>query len=82
MATFPSADLTVAGIGAVVLRKKAIYCKKKSVTPFPWLVRGPAAAHPVRTYKFNISLPRTPRKSLGLACSRTPEANTTYLNLL
>jgi hypothetical protein len=41
---FPSADFTVAGIGAIVLRKKAIYCKKL-VTPFPWPLRGPAAAH-------------------------------------
>ena len=37
---FPSADFTVAGIGAIVLRKKAIYCKKL-VTPFPWPLRGP-----------------------------------------
>jgi hypothetical protein len=59
---FPSADLTVAGIGAIVLRRKATYCKK-SVTPFPWL---PFVAPPRRILlgrtNFNFSISMNPKK--------------------
>jgi hypothetical protein len=49
---FPSADLTVAGIGAIVLRTKLFTAKNRSPR-FHGSLRGPAAAHP----RTNLTFP-------------------------